>query len=85
MPKSLKSQIFRNYNLARAFVRDGKLDKGRLDRGLGIALTCRAEACVDSHIARYNTTPTSCECPDRKYGNGRLCKGMIALSLKAVA
>lgn len=71
-----KSTIFANYNAARALVRDGALDAGRLNRALGIAQSKERK-----HIAKYHTTSYGCECPDRQYNRWHVCKGMLALVL----
>lgn len=63
-----KSTIFTAYNAAKTL----DLDRGRLNRGLGIA---------QSHMMRkYETTSTSCTCADHRY-RSVTCKHMISLML----
>lgn len=65
-----KSILFRNYNAARAL----GLDRGRLNKALGLAQTKAAP--------KYITTLTDCTCPDRQYRGG-WCKHIVAANLVA--
>ena len=67
-----RSALFRAYNAGRALVRAGKLDAGRLNRGLGLVQSQRQHS--------YHTTPTSCDCPDASIRKVT-CKHSIAASL----
>jgi hypothetical protein len=65
-----KSEIFTQYNKARAAARQGKLDPKRVNRALGIAQTKATEQ-------KYITSIKSCTCEDHKR-NSTPCKHMIA-------
>ena len=65
-----KSDLFRAYNAARKLARDGYLDKGRVNRALGLALS--------KGTRPYATTIETCDCLDRYY-RGAACKHQIAL------
>ncbi len=73
-----KSALFTTYNHLR-----GHEDAGRLNRALGIAQS------HGGHQARgYQTTATSCTCPDWRYRisrTGGQCKHQIALTLETAA
>jgi hypothetical protein len=65
-----KSEIFTQYNKARAAAHQGKLDPKRVNRALGIAQTKATEQ-------KYITSIKSCTCEDHKR-NSTPCKHMIA-------
>ena len=75
-PRGDKSTLFTAYNAAK---RVEGIDRGRLNRALGVAQT-RGQ----SHVERYGTTASDCGCPDHRF-RGFLCKGMLALALGAAA
>jgi hypothetical protein len=75
------SSIFRAYAGARREVRAGKLDAGRVNRALGLAL--RVE-----YVNEYATTLDGCQCPDYQYREGPKglpCKHILALALQTLA
>jgi len=64
-----KSQLFTQYNHARAAARAGKLDPARVNRALGL---------VQAKEARpYNVTLHTCNCMDFQL-HGKPCKHLIA-------
>jgi hypothetical protein len=69
-----KSQIFTQYNKARKAVSDGILERGRVNRALGIAQS-KSER-------KYETTVGHCTCPDSTYRPGVVCKHRIALMME---
>ena len=71
-----KSQLFTEYNKAKAAGRREGSDIKRLNRGLGVA--------QKSQPRPYVTTAHSCTCPDHFY-RGVVCKHMIALRLQKPA
>lgn len=73
MKKNDKSQLFKEYNKARAAARVEGSDVKRLNRGLGVA--------QKSQPRPYVTTAHDCSCPDHFY-RGVVCKHMIALRLQ---
>lgn len=66
-----KSEIFTQYNKARAAARQGKLDPKRVNRALGIAQTKAPEQ-------KYITSIKSCNCVDHQQHPSVACKHMIA-------
>lgn len=68
-----KSKLFSVYNKARVAARNGRLDTGRVNRALGVAQSKNARP--------YNTTITSCDCPDSLY-RGATCKHRVALMMQ---
>jgi len=74
-----RSSLFAVYNRARRAARQGRLDRGRLDRALGLAMR-------KDQTARYCTDVRACSCPDAAY---RLrvspCKHRIAVMLEVRA
>lgn len=66
-----KSEIFTQYNKARAAARQGKLDPKRVNRALGIAQTKAPEQ-------KYVTTIKTCNCIDHQQHPSVACKHMIA-------
>ena len=75
-----RSGLFRSYNLAVPLAHSGRLERGRLDRGLGLALR-RAKY----YHEKYGTTLTQCGCPDTLYRPAVLCKHRIAVQLLELA
>jgi hypothetical protein len=67
-----RSQIFSQYNKARAAARKGKLDEARTNRALGILLS------KPENVHQYVTTCGSCNCPDRINHPKVACKHMIS-------
>lgn len=65
-----KSEIFTQYNRARAAARKGKLDPARVNRALGIL--------QNSTPRPYLTTISSCNCQDHSRHPDIACKHMIA-------
>jgi hypothetical protein len=74
MTTDQKSQLFTTYNGLRTLARNRVLSTSvdRVDRALGI-VQAGAEG-------RYETTLTSCSCPDHRF-RGRVCKHMLSLAL----
>jgi hypothetical protein len=69
-----KSELFTQYNRARAAARKGLLDPKRVNKALGLA---------QSKTARpYLTTTKSCSCPDRYYHPDKPCYHMIEKMLE---
>jgi hypothetical protein len=68
-----RSNLFRSYNAARTLARQGLIEKGRLDRALGLAQSKPGKVA-------YLTTATSCTCPDAFY-RGAVCKHRLAFLL----
>jgi hypothetical protein len=66
-----KSRLFKNYNAARSL----GLDRGRLNKALGIAQSKAAP--------RYGATADFCRCRDAKYRPWVICKHRIAAALVA--
>ncbi len=72
-----KSEIFTQYNKARAAARRGKLDAKRVNRALGVA---------QSKTPRpYITTARTCNCPDHIKNPAIACKHMIAKMIEVRA
>lgn len=65
-----KSEIFSQYNKARAAAKNGKLDPNRTNRALGVLMS--------KSTRPYTTTTKSCNCPDRVRNTTTACKHMIA-------
>lgn len=72
--KATRSQIFERYNAGRRMVREGVIEAGRLNRGLGLAQRKASEP-------KYNTTASSCDCKDSFYRPWQVCKHRLALVL----
>lgn len=66
-----KSEIFTQYNKARAAAKQGKLEIGRVNRALGIAQS-------KSHEQKYQTTIKACTCKDHELHPEVACKHMVA-------
>jgi uncharacterized Zn finger protein len=52
----------------------GKLEKGRVNKALGLVQSGDREN-------KYNTTIQSCECPDSKFNPGGICKHRVAMMM----
>ena len=76
MTNEERSALFTAYNQARPLTKQGRIERGRLDRGLGLALR-RAKY----YHEKYGTGLTHCGCPDTLYRPAVLCKHRIALQL----
>ena len=69
-----KSQLFTQYNRARAAAYAGKLDLARVNRALGL---------VQAKEARpYHTSIRICDCPDQVRHPDMICKHRIAKMLE---
>jgi hypothetical protein len=68
-----KSELFTQYNRARAAARKGLLDEKAVNKALGICQSKEQE-----HWKKYGTTLQSCRCGYREYHPTMACKGMIA-------
>lgn len=66
-----KSELFTQYNKARAAAKHGKLDVARVNRALGIAQSKNREN-------KYQTTIKSCTCKDHELHPAVACKHMVA-------
>lgn len=77
---SESSALFTAYNKVRPLAKRGRIEQGRLDRGLGLALR-RAKY----YHEKYGSTLTSCGCPDTLYRPGFVCKHRIAIQLLELA
>lgn len=73
MKTNRKSQLFSEYNRAKAAARREGSDMGRLNRGLGVA--------QKSQPRPYHTTVNDCNCPDRRF-RGTVCKHMLSMRLQ---
>lgn len=73
-------RLFEVYNAARWHLCPGKLDRKRLDRGLGLALSRDFQ--VGYH--NYISTDWACNCPDATYRE-ITCKHVIAIALLAAS
>jgi hypothetical protein len=73
-----RSMLFAAYNRARHAAAIGRLERGRLDRALGLAMRRDQEP-------RYETTLTGCTCMDAQIHPATWCKHRIWLALKRKA
>lgn len=69
-----KSEIFKEFNKQRTQTRKAGKETGRVNRGLGLALSGKERP--------YLTTAHTCDCPDARY-RGVTCKHMIAARLNS--
>lgn len=60
LQRAYQREIFRQYNRAKGAARRGQLEKGRVNRALGIAMSSHF---VDK-MRQYGTTYFHCNCPD---------------------
>ena len=74
MNKPTKSRLFTVYNRARGVAHQGVIDRGRVDRALGILQTKEREE-------KYYTTISGCDCPDSQYHPNTICKHRLALMM----
>ena len=75
-----RSSIFTCFNALRPYVREGKLDRDRVNRGLGIAMH-RPEYIV-AKFQEYKVDENMCWCDDMYYrGDRYTCKHLIARAL----
>jgi hypothetical protein len=65
-----KSELFTQYNKAKAAAKQGKLDAKRVDRALGIAQS-------KNYPHSYQTTIKSCNCVDHRRNPNIVCKHMV--------
>ena len=70
------SRLMTTYNAARRL----HLDRGRLNRALGICMRRTAP-----ELDTYRTSCTSCQCPDYRYHGAALCKHIIARNIARIA
>jgi hypothetical protein len=69
-----KSELFTQYNRARAAARKGLLDPKRVNKALGLAQS--------KTVRPYLTTTRSCSCPDAARHLGQPCKHRIAAMIE---
>ena len=70
----MKSEYMGILNKARVAVRNGKLEKGRFNRAFGLLQKNDFIEVVN----KYNTTLSSCDCPDSR-ARKTICKHRIAM------
>jgi hypothetical protein len=82
MSRTELSQLFTVYNAALIFAAERKLDKERLDKALGLAMSKRFRD--NPHYHGYTYTDKECNCPDA-VERFITCKHQIAVALLKVA
>lgn len=70
-----RSALFRAYNHARRAAREGRIDRARLNRALGLALR-------KANGKTYRTSLRGCDCRDAQLHPYVICKHRLALMLQ---
>lgn len=72
-----RSALFTAYNRGRRAAREGRIERRRLDRALGLAQRKAASP-------NYRTDLRACSCPDFSFRGARIhfCKHQLALALR---